>query len=171
VSENPRCDNRTCLGRPLRRCWNLSYLQQDQDEPTAQGIFLHEVVSSVLVTGSNERSWQAYGFFDTYHGDSEDRSLYSYAQIEETSLCRPDLIPLGSHTDLNHSIRDPRSYFLMVWKTHMRNGQVRCWRDLIDRLENVVAEYVSAPLLSTVQYSPDREWQPRASENLAPCEV
>jgi hypothetical protein len=121
----------------------MSFLEIDR--PDFEKAFLYEVISTVLVLGQDHRTWEAYGFFDTYQGDSDDRDLRCHARNADLpeDIVKPDLIPLGNRVDCNAPLWDLRAYFLMVWQSHMRDGQVRSWRDLVDRLETAVETYVS----------------------------
>ncbi|KAH7363973.1 hypothetical protein BKA65DRAFT_126317 [Rhexocercosporidium sp. MPI-PUGE-AT-0058] len=135
-------------GQPLRRSQNLSFLRQEVEdsfttaEPTME--CLHEAQISCIVTGSSNYRWVAYFFNEIFFEDDENResveALEQERQQEEGLPCL-DRDPLpADDCPAAPPIRDPRRYFLRVFKSRM--GRVMHeWREVVSRLEGIVGEY------------------------------
>jgi len=108
---------------------------------------LHEAQISCVVTGSDNYRWVAYFFNDIFFEDDENResveALEQERQQEEGLPCL-DRDPLPANDCLAAPpIRDPRQYFLRVFKSRMDRATHE-WREVVSRLEGIVGEYVSS---------------------------
>lgn len=156
--------------KPLRRSTDLKFLKL-APLPTDDDYFdcIYEAQISVLVTGSNQWSWTAFAFVDTYYknpptsGDTSEQADTSGDAIpwnlnQERADCYHhqykathgliDLDPLtGGQHQLDPTIWRPREYFLKVLRSRVQQVN-REWHNTVYRILQKIEPHVSlAPKL------------------------
>ena len=143
--ERPNDRRRFSNGDILRRCRDLSFLNQSRTEASE---YLYQAQISCVITGPDRWRWVAYCFVDVYYETEGKETVSQYYEdsMGEDGL-RTDPLTLGC-VDADTPIRDPREYFLKVF--WIRLNQVRReWQRVVERLSQEVRAYeeVCWPLL------------------------
>jgi hypothetical protein len=145
-------------GKRLRWSQNLSFLRSEVEDFYTTGEcmmeYLHEAEISCVLTGSSNFRWVAYFFNDIFFEDNESResveALEQEMQQEEGLPCL-DRDPLpADDCPAALPIRDPRQYFLRVFKSRM-DRVTHEWHEVVSRLEVIVGEYVSLQAFLSTQ--------------------
>jgi hypothetical protein len=108
---------------------------------SASGLFcLYEAQTSVVVTGTDNWVWTAYGIVDTYFGSKESVQRYHKqngpsAQVDPLAAGQIPAIPSIS------LIWTPREYFSKIVAIRMNEAR-RAWREIIYEVESSVKQYV-----------------------------
>jgi hypothetical protein len=124
-------------GDPLRHSRDISFLNWKNCGSPG---FLHEAQISCVVAGSDEWRWVAYCFVDTYFDAVEEgrESVLSYHD-DKLGGIHADPFTYGI-TDADTPIRNPREYFLMVFR--IRIAQVkREWQRMVEKIDESIREY------------------------------
>lgn len=143
-SEKPQKDDREWDGEPLREFIDVSFLV-NANAGGKEKSFIYKTQATCLVAGIDEWVWDAYGFVDTYYEQEEYRRHAEYHNdleglpADKLPDLLPDLLPAGDHLT---PIWTPREYFLMVFESRVRLQVVPEWQDIVERLEEGMANYV-----------------------------
>ncbi|KIX03974.1 uncharacterized protein Z518_07527 [Rhinocladiella mackenziei CBS 650.93] len=138
VSKEPRNDPRMYgNGNPLRGHTDISFLESKHSElPT----FLYEAQISCVVAGSDEWTWIAYCFVDTYFDAEHDRetvsSYYKTGSVDQGITQDPLTRGL---TLADGNFQNPREYFLTVMRYRLEQIQNE-WTQVVDKLNTGIRE-------------------------------
>lgn len=121
-------------GKSLRRSWRLPFLSGHKGALSLPGYqCLYEAQISVTITGTDHRTWTAYGAFDTYYGSNDSVDAY-YQMRTPTSLADP--LTAGKISRRN-IIWTPREYYFKIFEIRI-NQVLREWRAIFDGIENEI---------------------------------
>lgn len=122
---------------PQRKWIDLSFLKiSAPGRQHSEKDGLCEAQISFVICGPDDGQWVAYAFVDTKFDDNdlEDEDfLYEGFQ--------PDPIASNGEVDANFPIRNPRLYFLKVWKIRMVQI-IKEWQQIVRTVECSIKEYV-----------------------------
>ncbi|OAQ58415.1 hypothetical protein VFPPC_16977 [Pochonia chlamydosporia 170] len=129
---------------PLRQTVEVSYLHLQNPSDRS---FLYESQISCVIAGSDKRTWVGYCFVDTFFdvGSEVRESVHSI---------HDDLVDGGAHMDpftygikdAESPIRDPREYFLTVFRLRARQVLTE-WRRVVWELRQGIRAYELVGLL------------------------
>jgi len=124
-------------GAPQRKWTDLSFLRTPTPEfqhKEKDGIY--ETQISFVISGPDNGQWVAYAFVDTNFDDSDlEDEDFSYEGFQK------DLIASNGELDANFPIRNPRLYFLRIWKVRMAQV-LREWQRIVRTVECSIKQYV-----------------------------
>jgi hypothetical protein len=125
---------------------NAKRLRQSQDVSflnwkSSVSDFLYEAQISCLIAGTDDWTWVAYCFVDTYF-DAADEGKETVEAYHDDVARGMFVDPLTFGTsDANRSIQTSREYFLLVFQ--IRISQVkREWEQVVAKIQQSIREYV-----------------------------
>ncbi|KAK0649816.1 hypothetical protein B0T16DRAFT_457191 [Cercophora newfieldiana] len=147
---------RQANGEPLRRSWHQAFLSPSTPNSSRSSranrnpnVCIHEAQISVMVTGTDERSWYGLAFVDTYyHGDHNPEGVADLAarfQPANEGRARMLLDPIALN-ELNADIPfwNPREWFLRILEIRVRQVLSE-WQDVVECILQRTEPYFHPP--------------------------
>ena len=142
-TSQPPKDNRSKNdGNPLRKVFNMQFLQGESPESVREVDYLCEGQLSVLITAINDTVWTGYCFVDTYYQNENQKrpaKYYCKGDSDEDGL-QTDPFTNGER-DSSIPILDPSHYFLIVLHSQLQVFKHE-WTNTVHELGIRVQNYV-----------------------------